>query len=254
MLKPKAASYYFLFVLFALLSVSCKRHFSVQNNQYQQYGIDLADAVDSTILNYYMPYKHRMEAEMSRVIGESERELTKPSTPETLIGNFYADAILSEAIKVDPAIQFSMPTTKGGIRNSLPKGRLTVENMFELMPFENELVRLKLSGGGVQKLTEFVAASGGQPVAGITMKVRDKKPYDVRIAGKPFDITQSYIVITSDYLANSGDDQAVFANPLERRNINKKVRDALIDYVAGQTKLGKKINTQLDGRVTVTND
>lgn len=234
--------------------VSCNRHFSVQNSQYQQYGINEKEPVDSSVIRYYFPYKNKMEGEMKRVIGETEWELTKTSTPESLIGNFFADAILSEGLKMDPAIQFTLPTTKGGIRNSLPKGNVTVENIFELMPFENELVKLKLSGASVQKMIDFIVTTKGQPIAGMTLKVKNKVAYDVMIAGKPFDISQNYIMLTSDYLANSGDDQAVFANPLERNNLGKKVRDALMDYVSGQTKHGKKINTKLDERVIVTND
>ena len=254
MLSRKATLNLAAVSLFVILLPSCHRHFSVQNNQYQQYGIDQKETADSSLIRYYLPYKNKMEGEMKRVIGETEQELTKPSAPETLIGDFFADAILSEGLKMDPAVQFTMPTTKGGIRNPLPKGNLTVENIFELMPFENELVKLKLSGASVQKVINFIVTSEGQPIAGMTMKIKNKVAYDVMIAGKPFDINQNYIVLTSDYLANSGDDQAVFANPLGRNNLGKKVRDALMDYVAGQTKLGKKIDTKLDGRVTVTND
>ena len=254
MLNRKATLNLAALSLSFLFFFSCNRHFSVQNSQYQQYGIDEKEPVDSALILYYLPYKNKMEGEMKRVVGETERELTKTSNPESLIGNFFADAILSEGLKMDPAIQFTLPTTKGGIRNSLPKGNLTVENIFELMPFENELVKLTLSGASVQKVIDFIVTSKGQPIAGMTLKVKNKVAYDVIIAGKPFDINQNYIVITSDYLANSGDDQAVFANPLERNNLGKKVRDALIDYVSGQTKNGKKINTKLDERVIVTND
>jgi 2',3'-cyclic-nucleotide 2'-phosphodiesterase (5'-nucleotidase family) len=81
--------------------------------------------------------------------------------------------------------------------------------------------------------------------------VVNKVATEVTIGGKPFDINQTYIVLTSDYLANSGDDQRVFANPLERVNIGKKVREALMNYVEDQTKNGKTINTQLDGRVVI---
>jgi 2',3'-cyclic-nucleotide 2'-phosphodiesterase (5'-nucleotidase family) len=230
---------------------SCNKHFTVQNSKYQQYGIDQKEQMDSSLVRYYLPYKKQMEAEMGRVIGKSDHELTKTKTPETLVGDFYADAILSEGLKMDPSIQFTMPTTKGGIRNPIAKGNITVENIFELMPFENELVKLKLSGAGVQKLIDFVIASEGQPVAGLRMKVVNKVATEVTIGGKPFDINQTYIVLTSDYLANSGDDQRVFANPLERVNIGKKVREALMNYVEDQTKNGKTINTQLDGRVVI---
>lgn len=234
-----------------IILLACHRPFSVQNSQYQQYGIDQKEASDSAVVRYYLPYKQKIEAEMSRVLGVAEHELTKPATPETLIGNFYADAVLAQGLKLDPAIQFTLPTTKGGIRNPLPKGNLTVGSIFELMPFENELVVVKLTGAGVKKLIDFVVSSKGQPVSGLRMKIKDGLAYDVTIAGKPFDINQSYNVLTSDYLANSGDESKVFSNPIERKNLNKTVRAALIDYITEETKKGKTINTRLDGRIIV---
>ncbi|WP_221391696.1 5'-nucleotidase C-terminal domain-containing protein [Dyadobacter sp. NIV53] len=243
----------FLVVSVLVLS-SCNKHFTVQDNAYKEYGIDNQSEVDSSVVKYYMPYKQQMEAEMNRVIGETEQELTKSSDPETLLGNFFSDATLTEALKIDPSVQFALSTTKGGLRNTLPKGNITVSGIFELMPFENELVILKLSGASVQKVIDFIASKNGQPVAGIRMKIKNNVGYDVTISGKPFDINQTYTVLTSDYLANNGDDQSCMANPLERKNIGLKVRDALMDYIGGQTKNGKKINTQLDGRISVTNE
>lgn len=189
---------------------------------------------------------------MNRVIGQTDQELTKTSDPETLIGDFFSDAILAEGLKKDPTIQFTL-STKGGLRTSFPKGNITVSNVFELMPFENELVVLKLSGASVQKVIDFIVKSNGQPVAGIRMNIKDKKASDVMIAGKPFDINQSYNLLTYDYLANGAEGLEFLSEATERKNIDKKVRDALIDYINGLTSAGKTINTQLDGRIVVNN-
>ncbi len=235
----------------ALLS-SCNRHFTVSGNQYKEYAIDQSAGIDSSLVKYYLPYKKQMDAEMNRVIGQTDQELTKTSDPETLIGDFFSDAILTEGLKKDPTIQFTL-STKGGLRTSFPKGNITVSNVFELMPFENELVVLKLSGASVQKVIDFIVKSGGQPVAGIRMNIKDKKASDVMIAGKPFDINQSYNLLTYDYLANGAEGLEFLSEATERKNIDKKVRDALIDYINGLTSAGKTINTQLDGRIVVNN-
>jgi len=232
---------------------SCNRHFSVSGNEYKQYAITQETGVDSSLVRYYLPYKKQMESEMNRVIGRSERELTKPSEPETLMGDFFSDAILAEGLKKDPSIQLTL-ATKGGLRTTFPKGDITVSHAFELMPFENELVVLKLKGENVQKMIDFIARSEGQPVAGIRMKIRQGKAYDVLIGGKPFDISQTYNLLTYDYLANGAEDLSCLANPIESKIINKKVRDAVIDYITDLTNAGKTINTQLDGRIIVVND
>ncbi|WP_345952803.1 5'-nucleotidase [Mucilaginibacter sp. PAMB04168] len=187
---------------------------------------------------------------MNRVIGQSAQALTKSDDPETLLGNFYADAVLAEAKKIEPNIDFAVPTTKGGLRNDLAQGNINLSTMFEMMPFENELVTLKLKGTDVEALLNFIAVTNGQPVSAIRLKIKDKQPVNVLVKGQPFDRMKTYIVLTSDYLANGGDNIAGFSTPLERKVLGLRVRDALINYVKLQTAAGKTVNAQLDGRVT----
>src|SRR5690606_12674159 len=128
----------------------------------------------------------------------------------------------------------------------LQKGDITIGNLFELMPFENEMVLLELSGKDVLQLAQFIAASGGQPVSGLRMKITDNKPIDILIAGKPLTESRTYKLITYDYLANGGDNSRGLGKPISRVNLGQKVREALIEYVSEQEKAGKHINTQLD--------
>jgi 2',3'-cyclic-nucleotide 2'-phosphodiesterase (5'-nucleotidase family) len=212
--------------------------------------MDSTVAVDSAIVKAYLPYKQKMEAQMNGVIGRCAKELTKTGGPETLLGNFFADAVMAESKKIEPAIDFALPTTKGGLRNNLPKGNIALSNIFELMPFENELVLLKLKGTDVEQLLNFIAVSGGQPVSNITLKIKDNTPYDILINGKPFDNTKTYLVLTSDYIASGGDNARGLASPLERKSLGLLVRNALVNYVKAQTTLGKPIDAYLDGRIT----
>ncbi|WP_353720511.1 5'-nucleotidase [Dyadobacter sp. 676] len=230
------------------LPASCRKHLVITKSEYKQYGIDRQVGADSAIIRYYQPYKDKMQKEMDRVVGQTEAALTKPPEPETLMGNFFADAILREGLKKDPAIQFAL-ATKGGLRTTFPKGNITVSHVYELMPFENELVVLKLSGGDVRQVVDFIARKGGEPVAGIRMKIRDGRAYDVTIGGQPFDSTQTYHVLTYDYLADGGDELECLRHPLERREINQRVREALFEYIGDLTRQGKKITARLDGRI-----
>lgn len=235
--------------LFAV-STSCSRYFSLTHNTYTKLEVDNSTIPDPAYIQYYEPYKQQLEAAMDRVIGYTDVNLTQPgNAPETLLGNFFADALLAEGRKLYPDAEFSFGT-KGGLRIELQKGDITVGHLFELMPFENELVLLELRGKNVQQLAQFIASTGGQPVAGMRMEIRDGRPSDVQIAGRPLDTTRTYKLLTYDYLANGGDNSRGLANPVNRVNLRKKVREALIDYVTQQTHAGKNINTQLDGRIT----
>lgn len=232
---------------------SCQRHLAVTKNEYKQYGIDAQAGEDSSVVKYYLPYKEKMQAEMSKVIGQTDQELTKPAIPETLMGNYFADAMLTEGLKKDPTIQFTL-STKGGLRTTFPKGDITVSNVFELMPFENEMVTLKLSGENVQQVIDFIAKKEGEPISGMRMKIKNGVAYDVTIAGQPFDKTKTYNLLTYDYLADGGDELECLRNPIERKEINKKVREALLDNINDLTRQGKKVTAQLDGRIVIVKE
>lgn len=239
---------FFISVLFAVFS-GCQSHYALVKSGRGEYRMDSTVTVDSGIVKTYMPYKQKMEAQMSAVLGQSAIAMPKIDSAEIYLGNFYADAAATEARKV-VSFDFAIPTTKGGLRYALPKGNITLSAIFELMPFENELVLLKLKGTDVQQLLNFIAASGGQPVSGLRMKIKDKLPAEVTINGTPFNPNNTYTILTSDYLANGGDNTKGLSSPLERKNVGLRVRDALINYVKQQTAAGKTINVQLDGRIT----
>ena len=58
-------------------------------------------------------------------------------------------------------------------------------------------------------------------------------------------------MLTSDYMANSGDGASVFTRSAEKREYDVKLRDALIIYLKQQSAAGKILNPKNDGRITV---
>ena len=100
------------------------------------------------------------------------------------------------------------------------------------------------------ELLRYLAASGGQPVAGIRMGIHpDKTPGTTLIKGVAFDSTRTYKVVTSDYLANGGDKMDFFKSPLKLETTGYKIRDAILDYLAEQQKNNLTIQPALDGRM-----
>ena len=237
-------------LIFVSLS-SCSSRYGLVKSNREEYNINSELGVDSTIIKIYTPYKLQLDAEMNKVIGYSDVALTKQSSlPESVIGNFFADAVFNQAKKIDPSVDFTVPTTKGGLRNDIGKGAITVSKIFELMPFENELVLFTLKGEDVLIFINFVARTNGQPIAGLKMNIKDGKAENIMVNGKAFDINQNYKVLTSDYIASGGDDAVGFAKPIAKKNLNLKIRDALLNEVTQLQTAGKTINAKLDGRIT----
>jgi 2',3'-cyclic-nucleotide 2'-phosphodiesterase (5'-nucleotidase family) len=248
----KNYAYYILIILAPLLA-ACSSGYKLVKSNRSEYALNQTVAADSSIIKTYTPYKLKMDAEMNRVIGHSAVLMSKKSSDtlaESLLSNFFADAVLQQALKSNPDIDFAMPSTKGGLRVDFPKGDITVSHVFELMPFENQLIVFTLKGSDVLRLLKFIASQNGEPVARLKMTIKDKKPVDVYINGIPFDPARTYRVLTTDYISGGGDNTRGFEQPLERKILGLKVRDALMNYVKEREAAGQIINSKLDGRIT----
>ncbi|UIR54509.1 5'-nucleotidase C-terminal domain-containing protein [Sphingobacterium sp. SRCM116780] len=237
-------------ILAVLLSISCSKRLSPTQKDFKQYEINKNTSDDDAIVAIYTPYKQQMQAEMNRVIGFSEFALTKEKAPETLMGNFFTQALMDASERVNNKADIAF-ATKGGIRNEIKAGEITVENVFEVMPFENQLTIIELNGEQIQKLAEFIAATAGQPVTGLSLSIQNKQPIAIQIQGKNLDKNKVYKVVTYDYLANGGDNLDLFTHALKRNDYPQKVRESLMDYISNFTKNGQKIKMQLDGRVKI---
>jgi 2',3'-cyclic-nucleotide 2'-phosphodiesterase (5'-nucleotidase family) len=228
---------------------SCRSRMNVNHSEKVLYPISAEQPKDSAILAYYLPYKANLDSQMNKVIARSAIEIVK-GRPEGPLNNLMADAMFSTGrlnkIPFDVAY-----TNYGGLRIGLPKGNITLNNVFELMPFENLITTVTFSGKNMQQFFDYVAEAGGDPIAGAKFRIKDKKAVDVMIGGQRLDVSKNYVLLTSDYMANGGDGGEIFSKATDRKTFEIKLRDALLNYMELQTKEGKILNPINDGRISV---
>jgi len=215
--------------------------------EYASYEIKLEKTGENEALkNMLRPYSDSVENSMNITIGSLGGEMTK-NWPECSLGAFMTDAYLQMGSdtfrqKVDFALM-----NMGGIRlGSLPAGTITRGRIFELMPFDNLLVLLRLTGSQVENLLTDVASKGGWPIAGGSYTISGKKAVDIKIDGKPLDPLKMYVLATSDYIANGGDESNTLKN-IPQISLGYLQRDALLAYVkkfASQDKMVPKTVSQ----------
>jgi len=236
----------FAFLLFLALACNRPAHITQIGYGYTQLSAPASDSATAAII---APYKEKHDREMNEIIGRTDKAMPKERDQlETLLGNFVADVCLEKANALVSRADMCV-LNNGGLRSSLPKGEISRGKIFELMPFENEIVVLTLSGEKMQALLNYIAAAGGVPVAGIKMGVKGRAPGKALIQGQPFDPQKNYRVATSDYLANGGDRMSFFAAPIAIEYTGSKIRDALIEHFKVQTKKGATVTSSLDGRL-----
>ena len=206
-------------------------------------------AEDPAIAALIAPYHDKVTAQMSEVLGTAPAALTK-APGENPLANFVADLQRQRAsAELKQPIALGV-MTNGGLRAGFAAGPVTLGSVFELMPFENELVVLDASGPVVQQLFDY-AAHIKMAVSGATYTVTfDGMPKDIRIGGQPFDVNdaRTYPIAISDYLATGGDN-LVFFKTLPSRHTNVLLRTAIADHVRALTKAGQPVTARVEGRV-----
>lgn len=210
---------------------------------------------DNQIVALYKPYKDSIEKEMNKVIAISDRELVK-GKPESFLTNMIADLLLEEGKRIateknwnfNPDLSYQ---NYGGLRIPLPKGEITTGNIYELMPFENEVVFLNLSGNQLSELFDHLAARGGDSVAGVKFGIKEGKAVNILIGEKPLDPGKTYWLVTNDYVADGGDGLTVLGQRLNYKSGGETIRDVIIKHLEKKSEGGARISPSLDGRIYI---
>jgi 2',3'-cyclic-nucleotide 2'-phosphodiesterase (5'-nucleotidase family) len=212
---------------------------------------------DSLIESIIIQYRTDLEADMNKVLVYSSMVMER-GTPEGTLNNFVADLVLERGKELynpedDKPIDFCL-LNYGGLRVPLPKGEITFSRVYELLPFENEMVVVTLSGQKTLELFKYLATSTvGMPVSGVRLVIENNEPAAIYIDGKPFDENRYYKVLTSDYLAGGGDSMDFFLQPINYELLGVRVRDAIIEHMKEVHDKGQMISASLDQRIVIKN-
>ena len=241
-------------VLVYAFAFSCQSPTKVQKVETQAYNLTPSEVsmVDSVMIKKIQPYKDSVDADMNQVLVKSLVAMEK-GQPESKLGNWVSDVCLYLANeKYQPADRHPADFAffnNGGLRSSIPKGPVTKGNVYELMPFENELIILTLHGATVNKIFNFIASKGGVPVSGLRMGIQNNTPVNIYINETPFDSARTYKVLTSDYLASGGDQCFFLQDAIARDTIGLKIRDGLIQFMMEKGKRNETLDSDLDRRI-----
>ena len=144
----------------------------------------------------------------------------------------------------------------GGIRASLPAGKVTYGDILNVAPFENHITYLTLSGSKVLELFQQVASVGGEGVSHSVRLVitKDGQLKSATIHGKEIDPNASYRVATIDYLAHGNDKMEAYkaaTNVVSPQEEKYDTRYIIRHYFLEMTKAGKAVDGHVEGRIVI---
>jgi len=165
-----------------------------------------------TVINALAPFVERAVARANMPVGVTlAQRVRRNFRNESALGQLLADLMRTGAARVvgrpiDLAVQ-----NGGGLRNDLPAGPLTYTQIFEVMPFDNRLAVVRMTGAQLLELFKR-NAGGGHGVlvpSGMRITVRcsgaNMELSLSRDSGEPIALDKQYSVALSDFLASGGD-------------------------------------------------
>jgi 5'-nucleotidase / UDP-sugar diphosphatase len=192
-------------------------------------------------------YRDRIKDQFAEVIGETAIDLTLDDKNESNIGNLICD-MMKETTGADMALINSR-----SMRTNIPQGKITLEQVYTLLPFDNAIATMDLTGRQIMEILEHSAAQpyGRLQVSGITISHDLSKPVghrveQVTVGGKPLVPDKTYRIVTNDFLAAGGDRFATFKGGLHIQ-YGMELRDLFLAYL----KKHSPVNPAIEERIII---
>ncbi|HEX38345.1 MAG TPA: bifunctional metallophosphatase/5'-nucleotidase [Candidatus Cloacimonetes bacterium] len=187
------------------------------------------------------------EKGMDEIVGFAGMHLSRGSGAQSIIGNVVMDAMLEET---DADFAF---LNLGGVRDDIEEGPVSYRDIFDVLPFESEVITMKIPGSKLKEIIEVRVAGGrhGLRVAGGEVEYSKKYPdfqrvTDLKIGGEPWDPDKIYTVATTDFLMQGNSGLTLLTEIPEKQITYKYIilRDALANYFRRREVVNGKIDNR----------
>lgn len=131
--------------------------FEVVSQRYVAFPVDDATPEDPWITEILQPYRRQLDlvADLDILVGYSPSGSRRIASQggDSPLGNLVSNSIW---LRLGVQTDFSM-TNSTGIRQDLLPGPVTVEQMYNIFPFDNSITKMQLSGEEVEEMFDFIA-------------------------------------------------------------------------------------------------
>ena len=191
---------------------------------------------DADVERVLAPALEAVKALRAQPIGVVLETPIHRALPASPLGNLVTDAVLAAV----PGADISVGNSGGGLRADLPAGPLTYGSVFEVLPFDNVLVNVRLTGRELRQVFSASILQGrrGLGFSGIRVEARCEAGAlavtMTRPSGTVIADGDAVLLVTSDFLATGGDGILTPIMPAGGFPVDTSaplIRDAIVEYL-----------------------
>ena len=183
-------------------------------------------------------------------IGKTARALEPAREGEFALGNLVVDGMRAAGVGDGQPVGVAFHNN-AGIRAGLPKGQITYGQLYDVLPFDNQLIAMDLTGAQPLRILEHSVTdrAGSLQVSGLSFRFDFSQPAgqrvrEVTIGEEPLDPVQAYRVVTIDFLAYGGDGFKTFLD-----GTNLAYGDDEVWAVAEYIRAHSPVDPRVEGRI-----
>ena len=204
-----------------------------------------------------------LEVIAGKVIGTARHEMSHNTSRESALGNLVSDA-LRDYCKTDVVL-----VNSGGIKFGMEAGPITRMDMYNILPYQNMLVGIRLSGADLLSVLENSVTYVGEnfksfgQVSGVRFRYDSRKPAgrrvirgSVLVGGAPLQYGRMYTLAITAYIARGGDRYSSLRNGIRsgrfrvyRPFFGQNDRNIVESYIERETKRSGSVFRTVSGRV-----
>lgn len=189
---------------------------------------------DANTLAIYKKYDEELDPVLGKILGKTTVDLDHDRyAGPSLLGEWVCDIMKDKA-----GVEIAM-TNGGGLRTDIPAGEITAGKLYEVMPFDNTLYTMKLSGADIKANIEHGIMNediGWIQISGVRVTYNPEAEAGNRITsmvledGTPIEVDNYYTVVTNDFMFTGGD-KYDFENSKDGLDTFIPIRDAMMEAV-----------------------
>lgn len=222
-------------ISFACISITFIGHSqTVSTVQFQYHNLSSLSQSDSATLQWLKPYNDSIEKYLNTIIGFSLENVYKQKGGGAL-GNLVTQAMLQHAQTKTGTTIHAAVLHPSSIKGYLAQGNITIGSLTQLLPYNNQLVIVSISGLHLTQFIQQMAADGGWPISGIKYNITlQGNATNIYINNEPIIPDNTYQIVVTDYMKN-GNYKCEILKLLPQVTLNANLRESCKVYIESFT-------------------